>query len=89
MTREEIVNYAEENNCCDIDVIRKKNKNGNIHTDNIDMFDLDEVPEEALQDCELLVMDKDEYKHTILANSCVDWDEMCEEEDKILVVDIK
>lgn len=89
MTREEIRNYAKENNCCDIDVVRLKNKRGNIHSDNIDMFELSDVSDQDLENCELYVMDKEDYKNTILANSCVCWEDMYRDDDNVLVVVIE
>lgn len=59
-----------------------------IHSDSIKSIDNDTLPDEAL-DMEALdwsYMDEDEYNNTVLANSCLYFTELYNENDEILVI---
>ena len=64
-----------------------------IHTDTIESLDqdVDKLPydEKGEVDVDIQEMDKEEYSRSILANSCVAWDDMFEDDDKVLVIVVR
>lgn len=64
-----------------------------IHTDTVESLDqdVDKLPydENGEVDVDIQEMDKEEYSHSILANSCTTWDEMFEDDDKVLVIVVR
>ena len=64
-----------------------------IHTDTVESLDqdIDKLPydEKGEVDVDIQEMDKEEYSRSILANSCVAWDDMFEDDDKVLVIVVR
>ncbi len=64
-----------------------------IHTDTVESLDqdIDKLPydENGEVDVDIQDMDKEEYSRSILANSCVAWDDMFEDDDKVLVIVVR
>lgn len=64
-----------------------------IHTDTVESLDqdVDKLPydEKGEVDVDIQEMDKEEYSRSILANSCVAWDDMFEDDDKVLVIVVR
>jgi hypothetical protein len=64
-----------------------------IHTDTVESLDqdIDKLPydENGEVDVDIQEMDKEEYSRSILANSCVAWDDMFEDDDKVLVIVVR
>lgn len=64
-----------------------------IHTDTVESLDqdIDKLPydENGEVDVDIQEMDKEEYSHSILANSCVAWDDIFEDDDKVLVIVVR
>jgi len=64
-----------------------------IHTDTIESLDqdIDKLPydENGEVDVDIQEMDKEEYSRSILANSCIEWDDMFEDDDKVLVIVVR
>ena len=64
-----------------------------IHTDTVESLDqdVDKLPydENGEVDVDIQEMDKEEYSRSILANSCATWDEMFEDDDKVLVIVVR
>ena len=74
-------------------------KNHRIHTDTVKYIgnsNFDNSESEALPydengevDVDVELMDKEDYERSILANSCTSWEDMYQEDDKILVIVVK
>lgn len=64
-----------------------------IHTDTVESLDqdIDKLPydENGEVDVDIQEMDKEEYSRSILANSCVAWDDMFNDDDKVLVIVVR
>ena len=64
-----------------------------IHTDTVESLDqdIDKLPydENGEVDVDIQEMGKEEYSRSILANSCVAWDDMFEDDDKVLVIVVR
>ena len=64
-----------------------------IHTDTVESLDqdIDKLPydENGEVDVDIQEMDKEEYSRSILANSCVAWDDMFKDDDKVLVIVVR
>ena len=91
-TRKRII--AETKDSALIEVYRLKDKNGRIHTDNVeyignnryDNSEIDNLPfsEDGRVDVDIYIMDKNEYCSTIIVNSCDEWE--LDDDDTIAVI---
>ena len=74
-------------------------KNHSIHTDTVkyignssfDNSEIDALPfdENGEVDADVMLMDREDYERTILANCSSTWDDMYADDDKVLVIVIK
>lgn len=79
-----------------VDTYRFTGANHNVHTDNVEYIgngmnnttEIDCLPydNEGEVDAYVEIMGRSEYNYTILANTCVEWRDMYEENDKVLVI---
>lgn len=76
-----------------VEIYTKKNAQGEIHTDNLDssaeLVTIDDLPYNinGEVDADIEIMDKEDYSHSVLANSSVSWEDFgWEDNDKVAII---
>lgn len=96
-TKEELIELAKEATV--VETYEYTDKTHRIHTDTVkyignseyDNTEIEALPydENGEVDVDAELMDREDYEHTILANCCTPWEDMFEDDDKILVIAVK